>query len=198
MNPYEVLGVAPSATPEEMKKAYKQAAGKLHPDKPTGDHEKFTALQRAYSIVSDPDRRARYDSTGESEKSPGPNPREVIAQVFAQVAENSDTEHQDIAQLVRRHFQGQRKTLSISALAKQSKKWGQIRRRTKSELYISVAKSRREQIAKQYLQVRMTRKLIDLCLEIMSDWDYKYDPPPPQSQYDPFMSPFFTRSTYAR
>ena len=198
MNPYEVLGVAPSATPEEVKKAYKQAAGKLHPNKPRGDHEKSTTLQKAYSIVSDPDKRAHYGSTEESEKPQGPNPHEVIARVFAQLVEEADTVHQDLAKMVRQHFQMQRRALNAAALVDQSKKWGQVRRRTKSPLYISVAKSKREQNVRQYLRLRMTRVLIDHCLRIMEDWDYQVDPQENIQSFNPYMSPFFTRSTYAR
>ena len=59
---YETLGVEKTATDAEIKKAYKKAASKLHPDKPTGDTAKFQELQTAYGILSDPDKRHEYDN----------------------------------------------------------------------------------------------------------------------------------------
>ncbi len=60
---YEVLGVSPTATPEEIKKAYRAMAKKKHPDK-GGDVKEFQQLSKSYMILSDPEKRERYDRTG--------------------------------------------------------------------------------------------------------------------------------------
>lgn len=62
---YETLGVPPDATDVEIKHAYRKAAQRCHPDKSSGDAEKFKALSTAYEILSDPDKRKQYDETGE-------------------------------------------------------------------------------------------------------------------------------------
>src|SRR3989344_3046458 len=61
---YEVLGIDKKASKEDIKKAFHKLAHKLHPDKGTGDAEKFKEVSEAYSILSDDKKRAEYDSYG--------------------------------------------------------------------------------------------------------------------------------------
>lgn len=61
---YDLLGVLPSASEQELKKAYRKAALKFHPDKPTGDSEKFKEIGEAFDILSNPDKKQIYDDYG--------------------------------------------------------------------------------------------------------------------------------------
>merc|ERR1719199_1199156 len=61
---YKELEVEKTATDSEIKKAYRKLAVKHHPDK-GGDQEKFKELTRAYEVLSDPEKRAKYDKFGE-------------------------------------------------------------------------------------------------------------------------------------
>jgi curved DNA-binding protein len=61
MDHYAVLGVSKSATPDEIKKAYRKLASQHHPDK-GGDTAKFQQIQEAYAVLSDPEKRQQYDN----------------------------------------------------------------------------------------------------------------------------------------
>lgn len=61
---YEVLGVAKSASEDEIKKAFRKAAVKHHPDKEGGDEAKFKEINEAYEVLKDKQKRQRYDQFG--------------------------------------------------------------------------------------------------------------------------------------
>jgi molecular chaperone DnaJ len=65
---YETLGVARGASPEEIKRAYRNLARRLHPDANRDDpaaSERFKEVTRAYEVLSDPQKRQRYDAFGD-------------------------------------------------------------------------------------------------------------------------------------
>lgn len=79
-NYYDVLGVSPDATPEEIKEAYRKRAFETHPDRSSEAeaHEAFVQVKAAYETLSDPQARARYDrarANGQSNKQTRGAPR---------------------------------------------------------------------------------------------------------------------------
>lgn len=68
MNPYHVLGVDQKADDKAIKAAYRRLSALHHPDKPTGDTNRFRELQNAYDVLKDADRRKRYDATGRTDE----------------------------------------------------------------------------------------------------------------------------------
>src|SRR5438132_13550397 len=71
---YEVLGVGRNASEEEVKRAYRKLAVKVHPDKNPNDlhaEEKFKELGEAYDVLIDADKRAAYDRYGHAAFSHG-------------------------------------------------------------------------------------------------------------------------------
>ena len=61
---YEVLGVSKDASDDELKKAFRKAAVKYHPDKEGGDEAKFKEVNEAYEVLKDKQKRQRYDQFG--------------------------------------------------------------------------------------------------------------------------------------
>ena len=66
---YEVLSVSRDSSEKEIRKAFKKLALKWHPDKHQGDEkkkaeERFTEINEAFEVLSDPDKRKRYDTLG--------------------------------------------------------------------------------------------------------------------------------------
>ncbi len=84
-NPYEALGVKPAATAEEIQAAYRKLAKKLHPDLNPGNREaeeKFKQIGSAYGLLSDPEKRAKFDR-GEIDASGAERPQGPFYRDFA-------------------------------------------------------------------------------------------------------------------
>src|SRR5688572_6856085 len=66
---YEFLQISPNAEQDTITRVYRYLATRFHPDNPgTGDVDKFITLKNAFEILSDPQRRAEYDSTRKLEE----------------------------------------------------------------------------------------------------------------------------------
>ena len=94
MDHYATLGVAKTATPDEIKKAYRRLASQHHPDK-GGDTAMFQKVEEAYRTLSDPDKKSQYDNPNQGFNFGGPNmfsgdmdPRDLFSHIFGQRAGN--------------------------------------------------------------------------------------------------------------
>ncbi len=90
MNLYERLNVAADATTEAIKKSYRALARKHHPDKPSGDTDTMQEIQHAYSVLSDDDKRAHYDRTGEEQTAAQQDPVDaVLTSLFTEIVKGA-------------------------------------------------------------------------------------------------------------
>ena len=86
-NLYSTLNVSKNASQDEIKKAFKKMAVENHPDKHQGCKEKeeaFKSINQAYSILSDQEKRARYDQFGSIDESAGGGPdiNDILKNMF--------------------------------------------------------------------------------------------------------------------
>lgn len=94
-NHYEVLGVLRDATPEQIKRAWRVRSSATHPDKHPethGDGVEQAAVNRAYEVLSDPERRAFYDKHGQERPTETieEKGRAELARVFAKIIDESE------------------------------------------------------------------------------------------------------------
>jgi DnaJ-class molecular chaperone len=86
---YEILGVAADATADVLKKAYRKLAKEHHPDV-GGDEKVFKEIQHAYDVLSDPEKRERYDrgeNVDQAEQSKETIAKQYLCQLFEQCIE---------------------------------------------------------------------------------------------------------------
>lgn len=70
LDPYDVLGVTKDASASDIKKAHRKKSKETHPDVPGGDARTFALVTLAKDVLSDSERRAKYDATGEIDEHP--------------------------------------------------------------------------------------------------------------------------------
>lgn len=133
MGPYETLGVSRSASDKDIKKAFKSKAQKAHPDRKDGDSETFQALTKAYELLSDHERRERYDATGDTQAPPSDEVQveQMLMFIFNSMLGQGQT-HGDLVKkmsdaLTTQHTQAsQQKITVVSAIARFEKFKGRI------------------------------------------------------------------------
>lgn len=108
MDPYKVLGVDKDASEQDVRRAYRKAAKRAHPDA-GGSAEEFQSVALAHRILSDKERRAKFDETGDADGASAPNQKRAdalgfVAQILDQVINTPAAEYIDVPKVMRSKF----------------------------------------------------------------------------------------------
>lgn len=118
---YKILGVDKKATQAEIKKAYRALAVKYHPDKNAGDkaaEDNFKAINEANGVLSNPEKRAKYDEFGQYWENPGQNPQNNRGQNTSKGNYQDFSEQADFSDLFEQFFASQGRNNRNSQKAK--------------------------------------------------------------------------------
>ena len=100
MSHYETLGVQKDATPSDIKKAYRKKASRAHPDKGGSDAD-MARLNRALQVLEDPERRAKYDATGQDADGP-PIEQRARAAMLSMIQQTIEQTDENVVEVISR------------------------------------------------------------------------------------------------
>lgn len=190
MTLYDDLGVAKEATPEDIKKAYRDGSKSTHPDA-GGDPAAFRQLTTAYKILSDEEKRARYDQGESAEALNGAvvsdemQAHQLLAGVLGTMVDGADVNRQNVVALLQESLRNGIKSVDqeIGKAKKAEEKWQSFLRRLKNAKedcpLSSSAKSNVASIAKGIAHMEQQRRVGERALQYLEDYGYEFDPPPP-------------------
>ncbi|NKE69842.1 J domain-containing protein [Nitrospiraceae bacterium HYJII51-Mn-bac16s-1-B09] len=191
MTLYEELEVEKTATPEEIKKAYRKKSKQVHPDHNPDDPkaaEKFGELTKAYDILIDEEKRKRYDAGEDPDamrnmKTPRDMAVHAVMNLFSQVIEQVDENHTDIFSVMKERVHN-----NISKFKGEIKRGeNQIRKYQSAMKRISHKKKSQENIFIQSLEAQIRSveggkaqfeeqiKIAEIALTIIDDYKYQVD-----------------------
>lgn len=99
--PYQTLGIGRDASQDEVRAAYRARIRATHPDREGGSHDEAQAVNAAYSLLSDPARRAHYDKTGETKDQTAQLLLEVMRGALELALTNADRIRGDLVDYAR-------------------------------------------------------------------------------------------------
>jgi len=189
MTLYEILGLTPEATDADLKAAHRRAVKTHHPDV-GGDPRKFQEAQRAYDILSDPDRRARYDATGVEDEPVVVSDMQraqsaIAAQIVQFIGSADDLNTTDIVAAIRRVFLKQKAThvdacvIIDRRLARVDILRDRLERKNDEEGTLAALLSERERDLKSARAKEQSNiQVLDQALAMLEDYTYRLDPSP--------------------
>lgn len=191
-DPYEVLGVERTASAEEIKHAYRKLSRLHHPDREGGDHERMAEITTAYRILSDPQKRAHYDASGEEKNFTAIEEQamRMIADAFGAYLDVDGLFDQDPVAHIRQSINESIGTTEKKidelhrGIRRIERKARKVRKKKGGEdLYANVVRMR---VAGLQNQISAAKGYLDLArkgLELMDE--YEHVPEPPEAAEDP-------------
>jgi curved DNA-binding protein CbpA len=178
MNYYQVLRVSPEASLEEIKKAYRKLAQIHHPDK-GGDEGSFKAIQEAYTVLSDPEKRGRYDRGESLDQGPSKEAeaKQFLYQMFEQmidkygVTRDPFVEMKLLVQQEIRNFHQQ-----IELQEKRKKKFEKAAKRIKnSESFVSACNGVINNIQVLIDKLTKEQEIGDIMMKLLDDPSFEVE-----------------------
>lgn len=181
-NLYDVLAIAKDATAEQIKKAYRKLAMKHHPDK-GGDELQFKELSKAYSVLSDEDKRKRYDETGQVEEERDPF-NEILASFISDLQDNVDSLNTDIIDIAKKKIKKEIKEINLARIQTENKiKYlnfflKRIKKDTESNVFNLVTKSKIEQLKSKLEAITKSMDILKRMQDVFNgDIEYDFESP---------------------
>jgi curved DNA-binding protein CbpA len=177
-NLYDALAVAKDATAEQIKKAYRKLAMKHHPDK-GGDDKTFQELSKAYSILSDEDKRKRYDETGQVEEERDPF-NEILASFISDLQEQMDSLNDDIIEKGKKKIKKEIKEINLARIQTDNKiKYlnfflKRIKKDTESNIFRLVIENKIQQLTTKLEAINKSMDILKRMQDIFNG-DLEYD-----------------------
>ena len=179
---YIVLEVTREATSEEIKISYRKLSKTKHPDTATGSTEDFAELSFAYEILSDAERRSKYDSTGSTSKEPDFQAQFlsfISERVIARIEDSDDLDFDLMEQVT-----SELKTVIKDLKSKEKEINKTIERLTQSKerftakegdnLILLVVDSKIKGYESQIEQVKSKHIIINKTLDEISNYEYSF------------------------
>lgn len=199
---YAILGVKRGARPKTIERAWRKKAMLHHPDR-GGDREEFERCSAAWEVLRDPERRRRYDETGDTSK---PRTQERLDEAAAQhllqcllavLTElekiGKKPEQSDLPVLMRDKFASSRSQLLVKR-GEVAKHLGNVKRMlgrfnvlNEENLLDGFFVGQQSSLERQLAQVDGEVRNLDAAAEMLKRYTYKADPTPPQTEMSDFV-----------
>lgn len=198
MSLYDDLGVAKDADAAAIKKAHRRKVKKSHPDNTeTGDAEEFRRAQHAYLVLSDPDRRKRYDETGADEDTAGRgrSPEEMerdealqaLGAMIVGLLSNSDSalDYTDLQKPLLSQVRAQAQQMGadkakargeIKRAEKMAKRWRK-KKPDGADLIAAILASHLAGLSQRISQIERAERINEHLRTMIADYEYAFDDP---------------------
>jgi len=183
--PYEVLGVGKDADKETLKRAYRKRSRETHPDR-GGSNEEFREVSTAFAVLSDPERRRRYEETGDESERIVDSWRKVLAGEFVAVVQEVVTsgkaDTSDLVEQVRRRLRTkcQEAENSLNNMKRAEDGLRSVIKRLKDPkgLLVSVLDGQLAGLVEDRGRVTVIKEDLYAALKYVEDCRYVFEKPP--------------------
>lgn len=191
-DPYDILGVARDASAATIRQAWRDKAKEHHPDKEGGDAAAFIAASLAFDVLSDPDKRKKYDETGVFDQyrdNADEHALNLINTVLQEAIAQADPVTMDLIDFIKSVIGGAMdehvpvRDKLAEALARAKKMEGRFDGQRASALE-SMVRWHIQEIGKALGKVNKTIAQHERALEIIADVNFRWEKPTPTPTFD--------------